>query len=137
MKKILVATDGSANSERAILEAKRDAECTGGEITVITVVSDKSRVAGYGPLPSDDRYKEGSNLALEEAVKLLGDFKGKMQTKLKKGNPADQIINVAEEGYYDLIVMGSRGQGTFSRTLLGSVSNKVLNHTNTNVLIVK
>ena len=43
----------------------------------------------------------------------------------------------AKEGDYDLIVMGSRGQGAFSKALLGSVSKKVLNHAEKNVLIVK
>lgn len=137
MKKILVATDGSENSERALIEAKIHAQCTGGEITIVTVVESTRRIAGYGPMPSDDRYKEGSNIALEKALQIMGDFKGKIDTKIKRGNPADEIVKVAEEGAYDLIIMGNRGQNAFSRTFLGSVSIKVLNRTKTDIMIIK
>ncbi|MGO1470886.1 MAG: universal stress protein, partial [Tissierella sp.] len=60
-----------------------------------------------------------------------------LNVKLRRGDPADAIIKETEKEDYDLVVMGSRGLGTFSRAILGSVSNKVLNHVETNVLIVK
>ena len=70
-------------------------------------------------------------------MKYFDDFEGKVNTLLKAGDPADVIIKEAEEGEYDILVMGSRGLGTFSRAMLGSVSNKVLNHVGINVLVVR
>ena len=53
------------------------------------------------------------------------------------GNAAEQIVNVAEERGCSLIIVGNRGLGAFSRTLLGSVSNKVINTSKISVLVVK
>lgn len=133
MEKILVATDGSHNSERALIEAKKHAEHYGGEITILTVTDP----LGYQTEYVDAVLETASKTVLKNACKLFEDFKGKIDTKLRRGDSADEIISEAEEGNYDLVVIGSRGLGAFSRTFLGSVSNKVLNHAKTNVLIVK
>ena len=53
------------------------------------------------------------------------------------GSPAEEIVNVAEDRGCSLIIVGNRGLGAFSRTLLGSVSNKVINASKISVLVVK
>ena len=141
MKKILVATDGSRNSVKALLEAKRIAECTGANVDIINVIKDVvSRpymaVNDYSMQTMADLEDLGRRI-IDDAAKLFDDFQGEVNLKLKKGNPADVIIKEAKEEKYDLIVMGNRGLGTFSRTMVGSVSNKVLNHSDTDVLIIK
>lgn len=133
MEKILVATDGSHNSERALLVAKKHAESLGGEITILTITDP----LGYQTQYVDAVLETASETVLKNACKFFEDFEGGLETKLRRGNPADEIISEAEDGGYDLVVIGSRGLGTFSRTFLGSVSNKVLNHAKINVLIVK
>lgn len=138
MKKILVATDGSDNSERTLIEAKKQAEYSGGEITILTIIEPlRYATLGYEPVFIAEILEEKGESLLKNSLKLFEDFKGEVNTKLRKGNPADEILKESEEGEYDLIIMGSRGLGAFSRTILGSVSNKVLNHTNKNVLIIK
>lgn len=141
MKKILVTTDASENAKRALLAAKEYAECSGGEITIITVVDYvvMKPYAGveYPVLPDDEKLDNVGESVLEEALGLFEDFQGTVHTKLRRGNPADEIIKEAESEDYDLIVMGSRGHGSFSRMILGSVSHKVLNHTKKNVCIIK
>lgn len=82
------------------------------------------------------KLEKVSELILNESLKVFDDFKGDVNTKLRKGNLADEILLEAEEEY-DLIILGSRGLGVFSRSFLGSVSNKVLNHTRMNVLVIK
>ncbi len=138
--KILVPTDGSENSERAIREAKKYGEYVNGEVTILTAV-DPLVVKRYGYLDlsklDNDALEDAAKSILAESLEMFDGFKGKVQTKLRRGNPADEILKEAEEGNYDLIIMGSRGLGVFSRTILGSVSNKVLNHTNKNVFIIK
>ncbi len=143
MKSILVATDGSVNSNKALMEARELAECMCAKVTIINIASI--------PLPLDIslqnhiiieqeakmRNNEKSLDLLEEAVKLFEDFTGEVCILSRSGDAGEEIIEEAEKGDYDLIIMGSRGRGIFSRTILGSVSNKVLNHINKNVLIVK
>ncbi|MGO1470887.1 MAG: universal stress protein [Tissierella sp.] len=142
MKKILVTTDGSKNSEKALLEAKKYAGTFHAKLDILSVV-DNSFLYAY----MEEKYyslgrteeeldKFGEEL-LEESLKLFDDFEGELNVKLRRGDPADAIIKEAEKEDYDLVVMGSRGLGTFSRAILGSVSNKVLNHVETNILIVK
>ncbi len=58
-------------------------------------------------------------------------------TVLKMGDPASQILEVADKNSVDLIVLGSRGLGGLGDLFLGGVSNKVSHGTNSNVLIVK
>lgn len=140
MKKILVTIDGSDNSERALIEAKKLGELTDGEITILTITDPITMLGhSYPEISEEDSHllKAAGEYHLEEAVKIMDDFNGKVNTKLKSGSPADEILKEAENGNYHLIVMGRRGIGVFSRRILGSVSNKVLNHAQTNVFIVK
>lgn len=137
--KMLVPIDGSKNSERAIIEAKRQAKAMGGEITLLTVVKPLI-IPYYGNTELGRLDKKNMEAAkkvlLEEAEKEFEGSSVTVHTKLRKGSPAEEILEEAEAGAYDLIIMGSRGLGAFSKTLLGSVSSKVLNHTKINVLIV-
>lgn len=138
--KILVPIDGSNNSDRAVSEAKKYAEFIGGEITLLTVVKPLT-VPYFGNqelIKIDNKNLESAKeVVLNEALEEFEDFDGKVSKKLRKGNPADEILEEAEREDYHLIVMGSRGLGAFSKTILGSISDKVLNHTEKNVLIVK
>ena len=141
MRKILVTTDGSDNSERALIEARKYAEWSGGEITIMTVV-DYLVMKPYAGvelpiLPDNEELENVGQSVLDNALKLFEGFTGELKTKLRRGNPGDEIIKESEADDYDLIIMGSRGRGTFSRAILGSVSNKVLNHTKKNVTIIK
>lgn len=139
--KILVAVDGSENSKRAIIEAKKYGEFFNGKITLLTVL--KPIVPGHysylePPKPDDfDRLEKEGEAILTESLSVFGYSTENINTVIRKGNPADEILQEAEKGQYDLIIMGSRGLGVFSRSFLGSVSNQVLNHTHTNVLIIK
>ena len=141
MKKILVATDGSENAERTLLEAKEYAKCTDGEVTIITVVDTLVTrpypTVEYHTIRDDEELESVGESVLEKSMEVFEDFDGKVSTKLRRGDPADQIIKEAKENDFDIIFMGSRGLGTFTRTILGSVSSKVLNHSKKNVMVVK
>jgi len=141
MKKILVTTDGSNNSKKALLEAKKLAEALDAKLEILSVVQNliitPYVTEQYYNAEINESLIQSGEAILEEALKLFDDFKGEVKTKLRKGNPGDEIIKEVEEEKYDLVVMGSRGLGAFSRAMVGSVSHKVLNHVKTNVLIVK
>ena len=142
MKKILVTTDGSQNANKALVEAIHIAEALNLNIDILNVTKDVAispymQLDSYSIQTTEDIKKQGQRI-LEDASKFFKDFKGEVNTILRIGNPADVIIKEAEKDEYDLIVMGSRGLGTFTKAMLGSVSNKVLNHVKTkNVLIIK
>ena len=56
---------------------------------------------------------------------------------LKLGQPAEEIIKIADRQKVDLIVVGAKGLGAIARFLLGSVSTKVVQHSNCSVLVVR
>ena len=141
MKKILVAIDGSEYSKKALLKAKEIATVMGSEVAILNVVGPyksnmyvenielDEEIGGIALKISDD--------ILNSAKEIFADFKGVVTTSHVSGDAAEKIIMMAEEEDFDLVIMGSRGSGLFTRTLLGSVSNKVVHHVNTSVLIVK
>ena len=141
MKKILVPVDGSTNSKLALEKAKELAKMSNGQVTVVTIIKDLA--AQLYNLENEDKQeirnvfqKQGEEI-LKEGLEAFKECKGKIESLLINGDPAQEIIKLAGTGDYDLIVMGSRGLNAFSRLMIGSVSNKVLNHVNISVLIVK
>lgn len=141
MKKILVPTDGSNNSKAALEKARELAELSGAEVTVLTVVKDLENhiyiLENRAKTEIREMLKEQGNKILEEGLEVFEGFKEKVETVFIQGDPAEEIIKMVKEGDYDLVVMGSRGLNAISRVMLGSVSNRVLNHVETSILIVK
>lgn len=141
MKKILVPIDESTHSRKALEKAKEIASAMGSDITILNVfnpiiIASSSPTTGYYKEARENAINR-SNVLLRDALESLRDFKGHAETRSMSGDPAEEIINLAKEGDYDLVIMGSRGMGTFSRALLGSVSDKVVHHIKKSVMIVK
>lgn len=139
--KILVPIDESVHSKRALERAKEFAILLDGDITIINVMNPIVDLRG---MHNKEFYEDFNRttasmgkIILDNGLKVFSDFQGKVDTVSKKGDPAEEIIKYAEQGEYDLVIMGSRGGGRFARTLLGSVSDKVIHHIKTSVLIVK
>ena len=142
INKIMVAVDGSDYSDKAVDYAIDLAEKFSAKLTVIHVVKTPITFKNDlwdSQLMADvlDRFgKDGQSLlssTLSKAIKAGI----RSSTKLLQGNPADVIIKIAEDEDYDLIVLGSRGLGSVSRILLGSVSDNVSRHAKCPVLIIK
>ncbi len=146
MYKILIAIDGSEHSEKVLKEAITIAEPLGAAITILTVI-----VRDYLP-PSvsiqftDDVWDTVNANLQEEAEALVAKsaapFKEKgleVNTKVVFGRkpPSEIICEEAQEGKYNLVMLGSHGLRGFREALLGSVSNKVAHCLNGNVMIVK
>lgn len=142
MKKILVAVDGSDHAYKALKKAKEIGIRYNSEIIILYVISS---LRNCHPYVLDQIYEAEINKILldqgkkilEESIKIYEDYPTKVTTFIKCGDPAREIIEKAKKDNCDLIVMGSRGLNTFSRAMLGSISNKVLNHSHISVLIVK
>ncbi|MCK9444373.1 MAG: universal stress protein [Tissierellaceae bacterium] len=142
MKKILVAVDGSDNAKKAISKAREIGELAGSEIHLLYVVS---CFRNCHPYVVDHAYEaeinrvllEQGKKILEESLDVFEGYSGKVKNSVLSGDVAKEIIEYAENNQCDLIVMGSRGLNTFSRAMLGSISNKVLNHAEKSILIVR
>ena len=139
--KILVAVDGSENSIRALKEAKNYAKEMEAELTILTVLEQKTprhySMSGKEIAYFLEKQEETGNKVLEEAVGYFKNYEAPVHSLLKKGDPANEILKVIDSVDFNLVIMGNRGLGAFTRTLLGSVSNKIVNHSDTNVLIVR
>lgn len=133
MKKILVAFDGSAPAHRALEMAAALAVQEHASVTVISVVPEN---LGLPVLvdPFDDAAVHAKQL--EDAVAYLDQRGIKAETVQPTGDPARAIEAVATKGKYDTVILGSRGRGTVSRLLLGSVSSHVASHVKGTVIIV-
>lgn len=128
MDKILVGVDGSEHSKKALAEAIKIGKKFEAEITVVNV---------FYPTPTPSAH-EFSHKILEEAKTVLEDEKVKYELASVTGtNPSKVITDMAAQGKFDLIVIGSRGVGAAHALVLGSVCNRISCESPVNVLIVK
>ena len=135
--KILVGYDGSAEAKRALEWGARLCRTTpDSSITVISVAP-----ALEAAPPIRDAVDPTSDLSLhhaqvQEAAAILADAGSRADTIVKAGRPAEEILDTAEEGDFDLIVVGHRGMGAARRFLMGSVCERVVRHATRPVLAV-
>jgi nucleotide-binding universal stress UspA family protein len=128
LQKILVGVDGSEHSKRALAEAIRIGRKFEAEITVVNV---------FYPTPTPPTH-EFSHKILEEAKVVLEDEKVKYKlVSVTDTNPSKVIIDMARDGKFDLVVVGSRGASAAHALFLGSHSDKISHESQANVLIVK
>ncbi len=138
-----MAIDGSAHSERALVEAIDIAVQGDGRLTIITSVPDPSSwlLTGgpYGGGVDFEALAEDTErdyrLLIENAVARVPDGVS-VSTVLAHGRAAERVLERLKEGQHDLVVMGSRGRGEMRSLLLGSVSHEVLNASPAAVLVV-
>jgi nucleotide-binding universal stress UspA family protein len=134
--KILIAYDGSEAAGHALTRAGQMAQQGGGEVTVISVVPlQPSGPRSGGPVMSGDVEEHKRELA--DAVAKLKEAGVEAQTIEAVGHPAESIVDEAERGGFDLIVVGHRGLHGVQRFLLGSTSSRVVTHAHCDVLVVR
>jgi nucleotide-binding universal stress UspA family protein len=81
--------------------------------------------------------REDVDATLVDAAEVVRDAGVDVETYARQGDPADAILDVAEETDSDLIVVGNKGMTGAKRFLLGSVPNKVSHHAPCSVLIIR
>ena len=74
---------------------------------------------------------------LDRAVATLAAKGVAAEPQLKAGKPAEEILDAADAGGFDLIVVGSRGKSAAARFLMGSVSERVVRHASRPVLVAR
>jgi nucleotide-binding universal stress UspA family protein len=137
-KCIVLALDGSENSLLALKYAHSLAETYRAKLIMVHAyprTSDLRDYEGYDRLVSQ-RKKAGQKV-LTRASKHLDELTIDVEEDLLEGPAAEAILSVAEARNADLIVLGTRGMGSFKGLLVGSVSNKVAHHAASTVMIVR
>jgi nucleotide-binding universal stress UspA family protein len=150
IKKILAALDGSELAFKAQDLAVDIAHKFSAEVVLLSVTPSSLKSNDYigagMPFISDEaknkylkEFRTSHDMVLVKGLERAKKKYSRLQVSkmLVEGRPADKIIEVAKEGSFDLIVMGSRGLGELEKFFLGSVSHKVAHHADCPVLIVK
>ena len=146
MYKILVAVDGSEHTDRVVEEALLLSEALGAEVTVFTAVAEYVFSPRMSMHFTDENWELINRHLKEEAEQIVAraaepfEVKGiKVKQEIAMGHlsASDAICSKAQEGEFNLIVMGSRGLRGIKEVFLGSVSNKVAHMSSTSVLIVR
>lgn len=144
--RVLVAVDGSEGAKKAVeVTARLLEEVARPDVILLHVLPGHQGLGLLTTAPdlwerlqqlADQEEQEGRAL-LERYRPLLAGLPSAPELLLRRGDPAETILAVAQERKVDLIVMGARGLGPIAQLLLGSVSHKVLNMATCPVLIAR
>lgn len=148
MKHIVIATDGSELAGKAVAEGIRLARALGARVTFLTVTSPLASLgdqdAAFVSLPktvrhqalayldSDADHTLSAALSAAKAASVNAD-----SIKVESRQPHEAIIATAKSSGADLILMASHGRSGIKAVLLGSVTLKVLTHSDMPVLVVR
>jgi len=122
--RLLIAISGWPYSELVVQLASHMAGRAGETPTVLTVIRELQE-------------RRRARSALKRARAVLETEVPSVDTKIRAGHPAEQIIREAEEGHYDLIIVGDRQHRHLARFVLGSTAERVMEHSPCPVLIAK
>jgi len=150
--KILVPLDGSEHSLKALEEAAQIAKKFSGKLTLIHVYSvqpimmPESSTASSLSLPiitgaevsmMIEAANKLGNRILEDGEKRIKTSGVQVEKMLVEGHAVEEIVRVANQGNFDLIVIGARGVSHMREMLLGSVTDGVMHHVRCPVLVMK
>jgi nucleotide-binding universal stress UspA family protein len=145
--KILVPTDGSKTSQRAVTFAAGLAKQTGASIILLSIIDKSSLMPQSIPFPAtpaniaeplEDYLKQASQAHLEYAERLCQKNGVQSKSVIRSGHPVEEIIKETKKSKVDLIVMGSHGRSALKAALLGSVTFGIIHKdTKIPVLVVR
>ncbi len=141
---MVVGTDGSGTASEAVRQATELAEQLSAKVHLVSAyepVPEGRLREERDQVPDDLQWmvnpREDVNETLTKAAQVL-EAKGiEVEIHAREGDPADAILDVAEETNADLIVVGNKGMTGAKRFLLGSVPNKVSHHAPCSVMIIR
>jgi nucleotide-binding universal stress UspA family protein len=143
-QRIVVGTDGSDTAAEAVRQASELAKLGGAKLDIVSAYEPVPRErlrSESSEVPGDVAYavgpREDVNATLENSAGPARHEGIEVTTHAREGDPADALLDVAEEQNADLIVVGNKGMTGAKRFLLGSVPNKVSHHAPCGVYIVR
>jgi nucleotide-binding universal stress UspA family protein len=139
--KILLATDGSASSDRAAHRATEMAHAFGAEVHVVHVmpVSQPYHLVGTdaeGPTMYEEDLQWAQELLDGQVSKIEEDGAHVTKAYLRTGEPDAEVVALAEDIGADMIIVGSRGMSRLRRPI-GSVSSSIVAHAHCPVLVIR
>jgi len=141
---IVVGTDGSQTAQEAVRQAADLADRVGARLDIVCAyepVSSARLREDAQQIPADLQWivnpREDVDATLRAAAAIAKEAGVESESYARQGDPADAILDVAEERGADLIVVGNKGMTGAKRFLLGSVPNKVSHHAPCSVLIIR
>ncbi len=137
IKNMIVAYDGSKQSEKAFRYALDMAVKYGAKMTVVSVASPGEPAVAVElqeMLDNAREYFEGHYKCLRELAQAQGI---EMSCEVRVGHPAEQIVQAAEEKNADVIVTGHRGDTLTQRWLVGSVAKRIIAYSHCSVFVVR
>lgn len=146
INKILVATDASAASGRAVSYAAKLSVIHEAELLILNVIRDMQLPAELKEAPEfeafnnarDDLMRRAADKILDSARKTAKQEGAKnIQTAIGCGDPANSVVGFARRRKVDLIVVGTRGLSKIKAASMGSVSRKLLDSTEINCLVIR
>jgi nucleotide-binding universal stress UspA family protein len=148
--RILVPVDGSAGSQHALDALSSFFDLESAEITLLHVLETlwlPSNPEDDSLGDNDTEFRQTSQLLAElrrEAEQLLAEARSRVlehhpgvTTSVREGIPANEILSEADQGDYDLVVVGANEAADMKHSVLGSVSSKVAWNAPCSVLIVR
>ena len=140
----MLGTDGSDTATQAVRQAVDLARAVGAKLELVSAyepVPEQRLAEERRETPEDLQWaigpREDVDATLEQAATIARDAGVAVEMFPRQGDPADAILDVAEEHGADLIVVGNKGMTGAKRFLLGSVPNKVSHHAPCSVLIIR
>jgi nucleotide-binding universal stress UspA family protein len=143
-RSIVVGTDGSETATKAVSQAVDLARAVGAKLELVSAyepvpaqrLNEERRQA-----PEDLQWainpREDVDATLQAAAEVARQAGVEAAVYARQGDPADAILDVAEEREADLVIVGNKGMTGAKRFLLGSVPNKVSHHAPCSVLIIR
>ena len=137
MKRILVATDGSAGGSAAVDAAFELAQETGALVTIVCVRHIPELLGSplYQRALSEE-LRQG-RAVIDEATARAKRAGVEVESEILSGHAAEEIVQLARLRDVDLIVVGSHGRGRVATALLGSIANLIVHNADRPVLVVK
>lgn len=140
-KKILVPTDASEYSRRALMTALELARSIQAEVVLLHVSYTPQAYWGYtisyGITVTQEQLEQNGELALEATLTGIDSEQVVIHKRVESGHPVTIIIEQIKKENIDLVIMGSHGYGAIAGSVLGSVSQRVLQRASCPVLIIK
>ena len=136
-ERILVPHDGSEMSDRALRHAVYLSKISGAEIIILHILEHIDNILGKRKEELPLTTENGMRQMLEERIRLCKKAGVKeVSYMIRSGRPADEIVRMVGERYYDLIVMATSYLDSWVRSLF-SEARKIISNINTPVLIVQ
>lgn len=135
--RILLPTDGSTGTAHVAMQAVNLAQQYDGHIHVLHVVDKSMSSLLEDAGSSDDVLEERGKRAVGMIERMAGSHDVAATTEIRSGDPAETILEYADEIDADVIIAGTHGRSGVKRHLLGSVTERLVRHSRCPVLTVR